>query len=345
MVLQLEDAEKAAGVGGWVSIASFIILFVLKVSLAASIDISELWKRVEKIWPVVFGVVCQFAVSPLCGALGVYLLGIPFMPGVLILVVTSCPGGCFSNWLCQVVNGDLAMSVAMTGCSTVVGMVMLPTNIYVYTQLVYSKQVLTSRQWYGIACSVTTVLVALLVGLAIGKHLTSERWRVRFGHIGTVCGLVLFSFSAFESTNPETTTVPFWRRHWTFYAAVALPVVSTAVIVTALTSISHFRLRPPERVAVVIEAVYQNTALAAAMAVQIFRGHNLGDAMGAVVLYQLCQGAVLLLFGIFAHYAGWTLASPEETSLCGALAGNFQRKAGYGTNPKMAKHLHQRSDV
>mmetsp|Transcript_4134 Transcript_4134/g.4661 ORF Transcript_4134/g.4661 Transcript_4134/m.4661 type:complete len:157 (+) Transcript_4134:3-473(+) len=153
-------------------------------------------------------------------------LGIPFIPGVLLLVITSCPGGCFSNWLCQLVNGDLAMSVAMTGCSTLVGVAVLPTNVYAYTWLLYSKQVLSSQQWCGIVFSVATVLVALCIGLAISNYLGSEKWRVRFGHFGTVCGLFVFAFSAFESTNPETTTMPVWKRPWTFHAAVALPVSS-----------------------------------------------------------------------------------------------------------------------
>uniref|UniRef100_A0A7S1L2S1 Uncharacterized protein n=1 Tax=Alexandrium catenella TaxID=2925 RepID=A0A7S1L2S1_ALECA len=337
MAAFLLDAEQVPHVGGFVSLSYIVLLFVLKASLAASIDTSEFQTRVSRKGPILFGVFCQFVVSPIFGALGVWFLGIPFMPGVLLLVVTSCPGGCFSNWLCQLVNGDLAMSVAMTGCSTIFGMAMLPTNVYVYTRLIFAKQVLSVQQWYGIACSVATVLLALFVGLAVSWHLQSERWRIRFGHVGTACGLLLFTFSALESTNPESTTTPFWSRHWTFYAAVALPVVSTTLIMVLLTSIAHFRLRPPERVAVVIEAVYQNTALAATMAVQIFAGRHLGDAMGIVVLYQLLQGAVLLLFGIFAHYAHWTLASPEETSLCGALVGNFQQQAGCGVCSKLVQ--------
>mmetsp|Transcript_97486 Transcript_97486/g.271196 ORF Transcript_97486/g.271196 Transcript_97486/m.271196 type:complete len:377 (+) Transcript_97486:55-1185(+) len=313
--------------GGWASITSYVLLFILKVSLAASIDTSEFGKRVTRRWPILFGVVCQFVVSPICGALSVWLLGIQFIPGVLLLVVTSCPGGCFSNWLCQLVNGDLAMSVAMTGCSTLIGMVLLPTNICFYTRLIYSKQVLSDRQWSGIATSVAMVLGALFVGLTISKHLDCQRWRQRFSHVGTVCGLLLFAFSAFESVNPDRTTVPLWRRHAKFYLSVALPVVMTTTIMVVLTSSAHFRLKPPERVAVVIEAVYQNTALAATMAIQMFPGRHMGDAMGIVVLYQLCQGIILTLFGIGAHYSNWTLASPSETSLFSALTGNFQQRA------------------
>lgn len=313
---------------GWMSVTSYALLFALKVSLAASLDTSEFGKRLYRKWPILFGVACQFVVSPACGALIAWLLGIGFMPGVVLLVVTSCPGGCFSNWLCQLVNGDLAMSVAMTGCSTLVGMVMLPANIFIYTRLIYSKQVLTLQQWCGVVGSVVTVFSALIVGLLLSRCLASHKWRQRFSNLGTVCGLLLFLFSVFESSNPRTTTVPLWRRTTSFYLSVLLPVVMTTAIVVVLSSVDYLGLEPPERVAVVIEAVYQNTALGATMAIQMFPGQHLGDAIGLVVLYQLSQGAILTVFGVCAHYSHWTLVSPCETSLWEALVGNFQHRAG-----------------
>mmetsp|Transcript_16928 Transcript_16928/g.38237 ORF Transcript_16928/g.38237 Transcript_16928/m.38237 type:complete len:371 (+) Transcript_16928:68-1180(+) len=312
---------------GWASITSYVLLFTLKVSLAASLDTAEFSKRLTRKWPIIFGVACQFVISPACGALIVWLLGMPYMPGVVLLVVTSCPGGCFSNWLCQLVNGDLAMSVAMTGCSTLVGMAMLPTNLYLYTRLVYSKEVLSWHQWCGVVGSVATVFTALTVGLTVSRHLNSRKWREHFGHLGTVCGLLLFVFSVVESSSPATASTPIWRKSATLYMAVSLPVLMATAIVIALTALNIFQLEPPERVAVVIEAVYQNTALGATMALQMFPGHHAGDAMGVVVLYQLCQGATLAIFGVCAHYFHWTLVSPNNTSLWSAFTGNFQQRA------------------
>jgi len=252
------------------------------------------------------------------------------VPGVALLVVTSCPGGCFSNWLCQLVNGDLAMSVAMTGCSTLVGLLMLPLNIYIYTRLVFAKEVLTWQQWCGVIFSVVTVFAALAIGLTLSRFLDCPRWRQRFSILGTVCGLLLFLFSVFESSHPSTATTPIWRKSASFYMSVLLPVLMATAIIMVLTSVEYFRLDPSERVAVVIETVYQNTALGATMALQMFPGKRAGDAVGLVVLYQIFQGVILVVFGICAHYSSWTLVSPREMPLWAALCGNFQDRAGSG---------------
>jgi len=319
----------------WLPTTSFVLLFALKVSLAASLDTAEFGNRLHRKLPILFGVACQFLVCPACGALVTWLLGMEFIPGVVLLVVTSCPGGSFSNWLTQLVNGDLAMSVAMTAFSSMMGLAMLPLNIYIYTKLIYSKEVLSWEQWCAVILAVATVCLALLIGLGLSRCFPSQEARNRFSAVGLLCGFMLFALCVVVAAASNTTahhgtaTLPLWRRNIKVFVLVWFPIVMTTCIMILLTSVDYFRLAKPERVAVVIEAVYQNTALGAAMTLKMFPAH-LADAMCVVVLFQLSQGAILTVFGVWAHFMNWTLVSPQEMNLFEAFVGNYQFRAGSG---------------
>jgi len=318
---------------GWLATASYFLIFTLKVSLAASLDTAEFGKRLHRRLPIIFGVACQFLVCPACGALVTWLLGMEFIPGVVLLVVTSCPGGCFSNWLTQLVNGDLAMSVAMTAFSSIMGLVMLPLNIFMYTKLVYSREVLSWEQWCAVLLAVAAVCLALFIGLGLSRCFPSQDSRNRFSAVGLLCGFMLFVLSVAVAATSKgaahdgAVAVPLWRKDISIYLLVWLPITMTTCTMTLLTSVEYFSLAKPERVAVVIEAVYQNTALGAAMTLKMFPGPHIADAMFVVVLFQLSQGAILIVFGVWAHFMNWTLVSPREMTLSKAFLGNYQDRA------------------
>ncbi len=52
------------------------------------------------------GVFLQFVVLPICGFLVVKFFELDRATGISILVVTSSPGGSYSNWWCSMFNGE-----------------------------------------------------------------------------------------------------------------------------------------------------------------------------------------------------------------------------------------------
>ena len=83
--------------------------------------------RVFKIpWPVLIGILLQFSVMPLAG----YSIGrfFGFGPEVAagVILIGSCPGGVASNLMTFLARGDVALSVTMTSCSTLMSPVMTP---------------------------------------------------------------------------------------------------------------------------------------------------------------------------------------------------------------------------
>jgi bile acid:Na+ symporter, BASS family len=75
---------------------------------------------------VVVGMVLQFSVMPLVGAGLARAFGFPPEVAAGLVLVGSCPGGVASNLMTYLARGNIALSVTMTACSTLVSPLMTP---------------------------------------------------------------------------------------------------------------------------------------------------------------------------------------------------------------------------
>mmetsp|Transcript_6555 Transcript_6555/g.11389 ORF Transcript_6555/g.11389 Transcript_6555/m.11389 type:complete len:360 (+) Transcript_6555:91-1170(+) len=305
---------------------TYILLFLLKVNIAASVDMTVFCQRLDRKAGIAVGVVCQFVILPFCGFLIAKLLEMDYLYGMALMVIMTSPGGSYSNWLCSVFNSDLAMSVAMTGVSTLVGVVMLPVNLTMYGRLLYPEAAMGHHQIVIIFQALAIILVALLLGLSISQALQSEKWRERCVIVANFVGISLLLLSLFASEHKSRT--PVWRKPWTLHVSIAAPIICAIFLSLVISSLPALKLRKPERVAVVIEACYQNPGLASSIVLAMFKREiDAGDAIAVPLLYGTYEAIFLVTFCIGAHYCGWTLVDPNETSLWEAIRGNYQKRA------------------
>jgi hypothetical protein len=80
-----------------------------------------------------------------------------------------------------------------------------------------------------------------------------------------------------------------------------------------------FNVSDPERVAITIEACYQNVGIATSMALGMYEGDDQIKAVGIPLLYGFAECVLLGLFGVFAYYKNWTYADPKEKGFLRAL--------------------------
>ena len=112
-----------------------------------------------------------------------------------------------------------------------------------------------------------------------------------------------------------------WNRDWQFYVGVALPCVAGLVISNVITTI--FRLKRPERVTVSIECCYQNVGIATSVALTMFEGDDLAEAMGVPLYYGLVEAAILGVYCLIAWKCNWTKA-PSDAPICHVLAMSYE---------------------
>jgi BASS family bile acid:Na+ symporter len=67
---------------------------------------------------VAIGILCQFGIMPLTGFACGQLFGLPSEVATGLVLVGSCPGGVTSNVIAYLAHANVALSVTMTACST-----------------------------------------------------------------------------------------------------------------------------------------------------------------------------------------------------------------------------------
>lgn len=320
-----------------VTLLADVLLFLLKVCICASVETAALSARVEKKFVIFIGVTCQFVILPFCGFILADLLHLEPTYGMALMVIMTSPGGSYSNWWCSLFNADLAMSVAMTGASTIVGVVMLPINLTAYCTLLYGGSVFTAGHFTAVWISLGIILIALVCGLTISHFMDSEVSRDRFNRLANLVGISLFILSIFVSHHQSRT--PAWKQPPLHHAAIVTPILAAIAITVGVSSLKPFGLTKPERIAVVIEACYQNPGLATSIVLAMFRGKDAGDAVAVPLLYGMYEAVLLGSVCFIAHYSNWTLVDPKEMSLWKAMAGNFQYRAEVGYTDKKEQEM------
>ena len=75
-----------------------LLLFALVFGMSATVDIKCMREQVQNQKAILAGVGCQFIVLPLLGFAVVKTFDMEPAMGITLLVVTSSPGGSYSNW-------------------------------------------------------------------------------------------------------------------------------------------------------------------------------------------------------------------------------------------------------
>lgn len=299
------------------------LLFLLVFGMSGTVQIKSLQKQIRNAKAICICLSCQFVILPAIGFLIVKIFNLPEETGIMMLVITTSPGGSYSNWWCSLFNAELALSVTMTTLSTLLSVILLPTNLVLYTRWSYSPAVVKSLNWPELIFSLVTVIGGIAGGL-LASYVASRRgrtaiFRTRCNRIGNVAGVLLITLSFAVSSTDQDTSL--WDRDLSFYIGCALPAVFGLAVAMYLSLKAG--LEPPERVAVAVEACYQNTGIATSVALTLFKDRKLASAIGVPLYYGIVEAVLLAIFCLVCWKLGWTKA-PANENLCVVLYHSYE---------------------
>ncbi len=84
--------------GGLISITGNFLLFCLVFGMSATVDVRQMKRQLRNRKAILTALGMQFVVLPFIGFLVVSLSKVDFAVGVTLLVITTSPGGSYSNW-------------------------------------------------------------------------------------------------------------------------------------------------------------------------------------------------------------------------------------------------------
>ena len=342
-----------------IQFVSSLLLFCLVFGMTATVEIAQMKKQVYNYKALLIGATIQFICLPFIGFLMVLILQLPIEVGITLLVITSSPGGSYSNWWCSMFNADLALSVTMTALSTILATIMLPINLLLYTRYIYSASVLQSLDWKALFISLVVVLSGIVSGLLVSHYTTIkvnhqqqqqqsssnmhdyqngssevgttgisiENMHRNANRMGNLSGLALILLSVTVSSSHEDARL--WDQDLSFYVACAFPPLIGLLLAVSLAS--HFQLEKPERVAVSIESCYQNTGIATTVALTMFKSESdLATAIGVPLYYGIVEAILIFTFCIVCWKCGWTKA-PACESIWKVIATSYEVEHHHST--------------
>ena len=236
---------------------------------------------------IAIGCAAQFTVMPALAWVLARLFGLDEALTIGVVLVGCCPGGTASNVIAYLAKGDLALSVGMTGVSTILAPVLTPA----LTWLLAGKTVDVDAVGMFIGI-LWVVVLPVCLGFAAKRFCPKATERVvRF--MPTVSTIAIAVIIALVVAANATRLVEGGM-------AVFLVVILHNVCGLAIGYLiaAALRLAEPKRRALCIEVGMQNSGLAAGLAAAHFAAYPMAAVPGAIfsVWHNLSGAFVARLF-------------------------------------------------
>ena len=114
--------DELASLGGLI----VPMLGVIMLGMGATLSLRDFAEAVKRPKSVVIGLVLQFALMPLIAFAVGHVLALPREQFIGLVMVGTVAGGTASNVIAYLAGGDVALSITMTSCSTLAGIVLTP---------------------------------------------------------------------------------------------------------------------------------------------------------------------------------------------------------------------------
>ena len=263
----------------WISYLLGAVMFGMGLTLNLH-DFKVVFSRPKDI---LIGVVAQFCIMPLLAWLLTKAFQLPPELAVGVVLVGCCPGGTSSNVITYLAGGDLALSVGMTGVSTLLAPVMTPLLTWLLVGATVDVEPLSM-----FLSIVQVVILPIALGLAVKQYLPNVTTRVNeFLPAFSTLAITAIVAAVVSANAPQLKTCGF---------VVILIVVLHNLWGFALGYLLSWLLglSRPKRTAISIEVGMQNSGLACSLAGQHFQTMALAPVPGAIFsVWHNIAGALL----------------------------------------------------
>lgn len=260
------------------------LIAVLLIALMFGMGATLTWQRFADLarQPRAFliGTASQFGFMPLLAFALARWLELPDSAALGLVVMGMCPGGTTSNLFAHLARADVALSIAMTAASKVLGIVLMPACLYLYARPFTGAHLPIP---YG---DIVKTLVVLLVPVAIAMWLRrryGERFARNAEKIGSLSGLTVLVLLVAVSV----------VRNADVFKTLTAEMIGAAALLGSVgmlfgsVSARLCGLATPQRRTVAFETGVQNSPLCFAILVTAFPAQNQLELLKLPLLYAL----------------------------------------------------------
>lgn len=259
-----------------------ILLGIVMFGMGMTLKLSDFKVVFTKPKAVITGIFAQFIIMPGLAFLLVTVFQLPTELAVGVILVGSCPGGTSSNVMTYLAKGDVALSVGMTACTTIMAPIVTPLLV-----LLLAGQTVDVAVLEMFMSIVQVVLVPIAAGFIINKLF--EKFAQQFAKILpliSVIGISLIIMAVVAANASRLMTVG---------VLVIVVVMLHNVLGYALGYVAGILLglSKAQRRTISIEVGMQNSGLATSLATVHFATMPLAAVPGAIFsVWHNISGAI-----------------------------------------------------
>lgn len=220
---------------------------------------------------ILIGCLAQFTIMPLLAWLLTLAFSLPKELALGVILVGCCPGGTASNVITYLAKGDLALSVGMTACSTLLAPIVTPLLVWLMAGTMVNVDTL------GMLLSIVYVVIAPIIAGLLCQHFLPKLTKNVTPYLPAFSSLAI------------AITVGIVVSHNADRLMLGGMIVILVVILHNLLGLSLgfaigrlLRLEKPKCVALSIEVGMQNSGLASSLANMHFAAYPLATVPGAI---------------------------------------------------------------
>lgn len=265
------------------------ILTLLMFELGLNLKLQDFKLFKDRPKPVLAGLIGQIVVLPALAWLIGWALHLEPVFLIGFVLIACCPGGSSSNVFSMLAKGDVALSVSLTACSSIITLFTVPLILEWVTTAASSTVDVHLPVGNLVVQNIVLMLVPIIVGIAVRK-----KWGGAAEKIHKVLSKIAFPALIFLATvffikNREAIIANFGQLGLSITVLILLAMASGVVLSRSM------RLNTQERRTIVIEIGMQNAAQAITIASSplVF-----GDDRYAIpaIIYALMMNILLILY-------------------------------------------------
>ncbi len=234
---------------------------------------------------ILVGLLCQFSIMPIVGFLLVFVADLPNEIAAGVILVGSSPSGLASNVMSFISKSNLALSITLTACATVIA----PFSTPLLMKLLASSYVPIDA--LAMLWSITKIVLLPIIGGLIFNHFLYERFKIfeKIMPIFSMAGITFIIAIITASGRDSILSIGFL-----LIGIVLLHNTIGYVLGYGLSSLLGMDKKSARTIA--FEVGLQNSGLATGIAVEMGKIATMGLAPALFSIIQNITGSILAGF-------------------------------------------------
>jgi BASS family bile acid:Na+ symporter len=258
------------------------LIQLIMFGMGTTLSLGDFTRVLKMPWPVFVGMALQFGVMPFVGWSLATILGFPPLIAAGVVLVGSCPGGVASNVITYLAGGNVALSVTMTACSTLLSPLMTPTMMKLL-----AGQFVPVDFWRLMMDIIKMIVVPIVLGLIANRLLHGRApWIKKSLPFVSMAGIaIIIAIITSLSRDSLLAVAPL--------LLVAVVVHNAVGYVIGYLGARLLRLDERDARTVAIEVGLQNAGMASGLAISALKSSDAGLAPAIFGPWMNASGSIL----------------------------------------------------